>query len=122
MSTKGGPGFTFSLPGRRLAPVNYATARRLPWYVRRQPFAYRANAKGECYVIDRFLGTFAEWSEYCALVDAVAGLRVVRTSTENLRKFRFFKGVLETRFGSLELKIGSLESEKSGPYRSIPGT
>jgi len=39
-------------------------------------------------------------------------------------------GVLRTRFGSLELKIGSLESEiigsleseKSGPYRSIPGT
>jgi len=23
---------------------------------------------------------------------------------------------------SLELKIGLLESEKSGPYRSIPGT
>jgi len=27
----------------------------------------------------------------------------------------FFKGVLGTRFGSLE-------SEKSGPYRSTPGT
>jgi len=36
--------------------------------------------------------------------------------------YRFFKGVLGTRFGSLELKIGSLESQKSGPYRSIPGT
>jgi len=36
-------------------------------------------------------------------------------------KSRFFKGVLGTRFGSLELKIGSLESEKSGPYSSIPG-
>jgi len=52
----------------------------------------------------------------------------------------FFKGVLGTRFGTLELKIGSLasekiiigslesekigslESEKTGPYRSIPGT
>jgi len=44
----------------------------------------------------------------------------------------FFQGVLGTRFGSLELQIGSLESakiiigslesEKSGPYRSIPGT
>jgi len=51
----------------------------------------------------------------------------------------FFKGVLGTRFGSLDFKIGSLESEKiiigsldtgkigylelekSGPYRSIPG-
>jgi len=42
------------------------------------------------------------------------------------------EGVLGTRFGSLELKIrslesekvvtGSLESEKSSPYRSIPGT
>ena len=40
--------------------------------------------------------------------------------------------MLGTRFESLELKIGSqesekiiigpLESEKSGPYRSIPGT
>jgi len=28
-----------------------------------------------------------------------------------------FLGVLGTRFGPLELKIGSLESEKSGPYR-----
>ena len=52
----------------------------------------------------------------------------------------FFKVVFGTRIGSLELKIGSLESEKiiiwclesekigslelekSGPYRSIPGT
>jgi len=52
----------------------------------------------------------------------------------------FFQGILGTRFGSLELKIGSLkwkkiiigyqelekigslESEKSGPYRSISGT
>jgi len=41
-----------------------------------------------------------------------------------------YQGVLGTGFGSLELKIGSLksekmgslESEKSGPYRSIPGT
>jgi len=50
----------------------------------------------------------------------------------------FFKGVLGTRFGSLEFQIGSLESEKviigslksekivspesekSGPYRSKP--
>jgi len=49
-----------------------------------------------------------------------------------IHKARFFKGVLGTPFGSLELKIGSLEpekiingsleSEKSGPYRSIPGT
>jgi len=35
---------------------------------------------------------------------------------------RFFKGVLGTRFGSVESeKIGSLESEKLGPYRFIPG-
>jgi len=27
----------------------------------------------------------------------------------------FSKGVIGTRFGSLELKIGSLESDKSGP-------
>jgi len=51
-----------------------------------------------------------------------------------------FQGVLGTRFGSLELqigslesekinigslkseKIGSLESEKSGPYKSKPGS
>jgi len=43
----------------------------------------------------------------------------------------FFKGVLETQFGSPEFEIGSLESEKiiisslesekSGPYRSISG-
>jgi len=43
-----------------------------------------------------------------------------------------FKGVLGSRFGSLEFQIGSLESEKiiigspesekSDPYRFIPGT
>jgi len=33
----------------------------------------------------------------------------------------FSLDVLGTQFGSLELKIGSLESEKSGRYRSIPG-
>jgi len=37
-------------------------------------------------------------------------------------KIRCFQGVLGTRFGSQELKIGSLASEKSGPYKSIPGT
>jgi len=31
-------------------------------------------------------------------------------------------GVLGNRFGSLAFQIGSLESEKSGPRRSIPGT
>ena len=31
---------------------------------------------------------------------------------QNIYIYRFFKGVLGTRFGSLELKIGSLESEK----------
>ena len=43
---------------------------------------------------------------------------------------RIFEGVLGTRFGSLEFqigtlkskKIGSLELEKSDPYKSIPGT
>jgi len=38
----------------------------------------------ECNVIDRFIGTMVEWSEYCALLDAVRRLRVVRNSTENL--------------------------------------
>jgi len=37
----------------------------------RQPSAYRANLGSECYVIDRFIGTIAEWSEYCILLDAV---------------------------------------------------
>jgi len=36
------------------------------------------------------------------------------------RKFSAHATVSLSRF--LELKIGSLESEKSGPYRSIPGT
>jgi len=35
-------------------------------------------------------------------------------------KYRDFYGVLGTRMVFLELKIGSVESEKSGPYRSIP--
>jgi len=50
--------------------------------VRRPPSAYRAKPGSECYVIDQFIGTIAEWSEYCALLDAVGDLRVVRNSTE----------------------------------------
>jgi len=48
-----------------------------------------------------------------------------------LHQSRFFEGIIGTQFASLELKIvslesekiivGSLESEKSGPYTSIPG-
>jgi len=54
-------------------------------FVHRQPSAYRTKPGSECYVIDRFIGVIAEWSEYCALLDAVGGLGVVRNSTENLR-------------------------------------
>ena len=53
--------------------------------VRRQPSAYRTKPGSECYVTDRFIAMIAERSEYCALLDAVGGLRVVRNSTENLR-------------------------------------
>jgi len=28
----------------------------------------------------------AEWTEYCALLNAVGGLRIVRNSTDNLRR------------------------------------
>ena len=52
--------------------------------VHRQPSAYRAKPGSECYVTDRFIGTIAQWSEYCALLDADAGLHVIRNSTENL--------------------------------------
>jgi len=40
----------------------------------------------KCYVIEQYIGTIAEWSEYCAQLDAVRGLRNVRKSTENLRQ------------------------------------
>ena len=39
---------------------------------------------GECYVIERLMGTIVEWYEYCALLDAVGGLRILRKSTENI--------------------------------------
>jgi len=38
----------------------------------------------EFYVIEWFVGTIVECSEYCTLLDAVGGLCVVRNSTENL--------------------------------------
>jgi len=52
----------------------------------RQPSAYCAKPESKCYIIDRFIGTIAKWSlsVYCALLDAVGGLRVIRNSTENL--------------------------------------
>jgi len=52
--------------------------------VRRQPSAYHAKPGSECYVIDRFIGTIAEWSEYCTLLDAVGWQLAVRNSTRNL--------------------------------------
>jgi len=39
----------------------------------------------ECYVIERLMGTIVQWYEYCALLNAVGGLRILRKSTENLR-------------------------------------
>jgi len=50
-----------------------------------QPSAYRAKPGRVCYVIHQFIWTIAEWSEYCALLDAVGRLCVIRNSTENLR-------------------------------------
>jgi len=58
--------------------------------------------------------------------------RILVYSEEYILKQVLVKGVSGTRFGSIELKIGSLESakiiigsiesDKSGPCRSIPGT
>jgi len=53
-------------------------------FVRMQPSAYRTKPRSECYVIDWFIGTIAEWSEYCTLLDAFKGLCIVRNNTENL--------------------------------------
>jgi len=50
----------------------------------RQPSGYRSKPESKCYVIDWFIGTFVDWSEYCALLDAVKELHVARNSTENL--------------------------------------
>jgi len=50
--------------------------------IRRQPSAYHAQPGSECYVIERFIGTIAVWSEYCTLLDAVGDLRLVRNSPE----------------------------------------
>jgi len=51
----------------------------------RQLSAFRAKPGSECYVIGRYIGTIAEWSEFCTLIDVVGRLRVIRNSTENLR-------------------------------------
>jgi len=40
--------------------------------------------ESECHIIDRLIGTIAQWSEYCTLLDAVGGLCVAKNSTENL--------------------------------------
>jgi len=54
--------------------------------VRRQPSACCAKHGSECYVIDQFIWTIAEWSEYCAWLEAVEGLHVVGNSTDNLHQ------------------------------------
>ena len=36
--------------------------------VRRQQSPYRAKPGSECYVLDRFIGSIVELSEYCALL------------------------------------------------------
>jgi len=58
--------------------------------VRRQPSAYHAK----CYITDWFIGTIAEWSEYCALLDAVGRLRIIRNSTDNLHQHFGVQAVL----------------------------
>jgi len=52
----------------------------------RQPSAYCAKPRSECYLIDRSIGMIAEWFEYCVLLYAVRRLRLVRNSTENFRQ------------------------------------
>jgi len=37
------------------------------------------------HIINCFIGMIDEWPEYCALLDAVRGLYIIRNSTENLR-------------------------------------
>jgi len=39
----------------------------------------------KCYIIEWFMGTIVEWYEYCALLEAVGRLRILRKSAENLR-------------------------------------
>jgi len=38
--------------------------------------------ESECHIIDRLIGTIAQWSEYCTLLDAVGGLCVAKNSRE----------------------------------------
>jgi len=42
----------------------------------------------ECYVIDQFMGTIVEWYEYCPLLAAVGGLRILRKGRSNNLGFR----------------------------------
>jgi len=51
----------------------------------RQPSAYCAKPGNKFYVIGWFIGTIAEWSKYCTLVDPVEGLHVIKNGTKNLR-------------------------------------
>jgi len=48
--------------------------------VHRQPSAYYAKPESEYYIIERFIGTIVERSEYWPLIDAVRRLLVVRNS------------------------------------------
>ena len=58
---------------------------------------FRQKHESECYVIDRLFGTIAEWSAYCAVLDAVGGLCVVTNSTKN---FALINQTLSSNLGS----------------------
>jgi len=45
----------------------------------------------ECYVIEQFVGTIVEWYEYCALLDAVRGLHILRANCKIHRLISSFK-------------------------------
>ena len=83
--------------------------------VRWQRSAYGAKPGSECYVIDRFIRTIAEWSEYCALLDAFRDLRVVRNKYElsmmGVSKESISKFLIRNRF-HVKLCILSPESYK----------
>jgi len=53
-------------------------------FICRQPSAYRAKPGSKCYIVDRFIGTIAECSEYFTPLDAVGRQPIVRNSTEDL--------------------------------------
>ena len=88
---------------------------RQPWFFCRQPSAHRGKSESKCYVIDWFIGTIAERSEYCAVHTTWCRWRAVRCK----KQYRDFALINHRQGSSLGFWTLCAKKQSTGFYEQI---